>query len=339
MSQNSSEPSPLLFMDAVNAYQRSAAIKAAVELDIFTHIAAGETTAREIAEATAADERGVRILCDYLTIIGFLTKQDGHYQLTQDSAVFLDRRSPAFVGGAIEFLLSPMLIEGFRDLTTAVRQGGTALPEAGSIAPEHPVWVKFARAMAPMMAAPAQLMAQTISQTVEQRKLKILDIAAGHGVFGIAMARQFPEAEIVALDWPHVLEVASENARAAGISDRYSLLPGSAFAVDYGDGYDLILLTNFLHHFDPQTCEALLRKVHAALAPGGRAVTLEFVPNEDRVSPPIPAAFSMMMLSGTAGGDAYTFPELERMFKGAGFAQSELHEIPASPSRLVISRK
>jgi hypothetical protein len=86
-------------------------------------------------------------------------------------------------------------------------------------------------------------------------------------------------------------------------------------------------------------CEGLLRKIHAALKEGGRVITLEFVPNEDRVSPPIPAAFSMMMLGGTAGGDAYTFPELERMFKNAGFAESELQEIPRSPSRLVISRK
>jgi hypothetical protein len=100
-----------------------------------------------------------------------------------------------------------------------------------------------------------------------------------------------------------------------------------------------VLLTNFLHHFDPQTCESLLRKVHASLAEGGRAVTLEFVPNEDRISPRIPAAFSMMMLGSTPSGDAYTFPELERMFKNAGFAHSELHQLPASPQQLIISSK
>jgi ubiquinone/menaquinone biosynthesis C-methylase UbiE len=340
MSQSFTEPSPMLFMDTVNAYQRSAAIKAAVELDVFTRIAEGKTRASEIAVASEADERGVRILCDYLTVIGFLTKQDGQYQLTQDSAVFLDRRSPAFVGGAIEFLLSPMLIEGFKDLTTAVRRGGTTLPEEGSIAPEHPVWVRFARAMAPMMVAPAQLMAQivgqTIGQEVGQRKLKVLDIAAGHGRFGIAVAQQFQAAEIVALDWPNVLEVAAENAQQAGISERYRLLPGSAFEVDYGDGYDLILLTNFLHHFDPQTCEVLLRKVRAALAPDGRAVTLEFVPNEDRISPPDPAMFSLVMLGSTPHGDAYTFAELERMVANAGFSRSQAYPLPPGVPQLVV---
>ena len=109
--------------------------------------------------------------------------------------------------------------------------------------------------------------------------------------------------------------------------------------MDYGEGYDIVLLTNFLHHFDAPTNETLLRKVHAALAEGGRAVTLEFVPNEDRVSPPGAAAFSMQMLGGTPSGDAYPFSEFERMFRNAGFARSELHQLPPSIQQVIISYK
>jgi ubiquinone/menaquinone biosynthesis C-methylase UbiE len=337
---SSPEPSPLLFMETVNAYQRSAAIKAAIELDVFTLIGAGKTTARELAEACGAEERGARILCDYLSIIGFLEKQDDGYRLTRDSAVFLDKRSPAFLGGAIEFLLSPMLTEGFNNLTTAVRQGGTALPDKGSIAPEHPVWVDFARAMAPMMAMPAQLMAQLVKASAPEGKLKVLDIAAGHGMFGIAVAKALPDAEITALDWPNVLEVARQNAQQAGVGERHHLLPGSAFEVEYGGPYDLILLTNFLHHFDPETCEQLLRKVRAALTDEGKAVTLEFVPDEDRVSPPGAGMFSLVMLGSTPRGDAYTFTELERMFANAGFKRSTIHPLPNDyPQRIIISEK
>lgn len=338
MSDQSPQPSPELFFQTVNAYQRTAAIKAALELDVFTAIAEGKQTAQELAARCQTSERGMRILCDYLVIIGFLTKRDGRYSLTQDSAVFLDKRSPAYMGGTLEFLLSPMLISGFADMASIVRQGGTVMTEGGTVAPENPIWVKFARAMVPMMAMPAQAMAKLVT-TPEAGKLKVLDIAAGHGIFGITIAQHNPQAEIVALDWPNVLEVAKENAEKAGVSDRYTTNPGSAFDVDYGSGYDLVLLTNFLHHFDPPTCETLLRKVHAALADGGRALALEFVPNEDRVSPPIPAAFSMMMLGGTPGGDAYTFSELERMFRNAGFAEVEQHPLPASPQQVIIARK
>src|SRR6185312_6100755 len=251
---------------------------------------------------------------------------------------FLDKRSPAYIGGATEFLCSPMLTAGFQHMTEAVRKGGTAIDGDGTLGPEHPIWVNFARGMAGMMAMPAQMMAKLVDPNAD-RKLKILDIAAGHGLFGINFASQNKQAEVTALDWKAVLEVAKENAQKAGVSDRYHTIEGSAFDVDFGSGYDLVLLTNFLHHFDPPTNETLLRKVHSALADGGRAVTLEFVPNEDRISPPETAAFSVMMLGSTPNGDAYTFPELERMFRNAGFGSSELHQLPPSIQQVVISQK
>ena len=231
-----------------------------------------------------------------------------------------------------------MLTDGFKDIAAIVRKGGTVMSEAGTLSPDHPIWVKFARAMAPMMSLPAQLMTKLISSDAV-RKLKVLDIAAGHGLFGISFAKNNPDAAVVAVDWPNVLEVARENAQAAGVAGRYRTLAGSAFEVDYGSGYDLVLLTNFLHHFDAPTCERLLKKVYAALAKDGRAVTLEFVPNEDRVSPPGAAAFSMMMLGTTPSGDAYPFSEYEQMFRKVGFARSELHPLPPSLHQVIISYK
>lgn len=336
MSEQTAQPSPELFFETINAYQRTASIKAALELDVFTAIGEGLITPQELSTRCNTSERGMRILCDYLVMLGFLNKEEKTYSLTGDSEMFLDRRSPAYLGGSIEFLLSPMLTSGFDDIGAAIRKGGTVIPEGGTVAPENPVWVKFARVMAPMIAMPAEGIAKLVG---EGERLKVLDIAAGHGMFGIAIARQNANAEIIALDWPNVLEVAKENAELAGVSDRYSVIEGSAFEVEYGSGYDLVLLTNFLHHFDIETCETLLRKVHASLADEGRAVTLEFIPNEDRISPPIAAAFSMMMLGSTPSGDAYTFSELDRMFKNAGFKSNEQRELPASPQQLIISQK
>jgi SAM-dependent methyltransferase len=116
-------------------------------------------------------------------------------------------------------------------------------------------------------------------------------------------------------------------------------LPGSIFDVDIGSGYDLVLVPNFLHHFDVPTNEKLLRKLHAALVPGGRIATLEFVPNDDRVSPPMPAAFALIMLAETPAGDAYTRSELESMMRNAGFTQHEFHAMPPSPHSVLISRR
>src|SRR5262249_53876826 len=107
---------------------------------------------------------------------------------------------------------------------------------------------------------------------------------------------------------------------------------------DYGAGYDVVLVTNFLHHFDPPTCTSLLRKIAAAMKPGGRVAILEFVPNDDRVSPPEAARFSLTMLAGTPAGDAYTFAELRRMVEEAGLKNVERHSTP-SPETVVIATK
>jgi hypothetical protein len=114
------------------------------------------------------------------------------------------------------------------------------------------------------------------------------------------------------------------------------MLPGSAFEVEFGGPYDAVLLTNFLHHFDAPTCVGLLKKVRGALKPGGKAATLEFVPNEDRVSPPMPAAFALTMLASTPAGDAYTLSELTAMYEEAGFGNVTGHPIPMSPHTVVM---
>ena len=161
--ERSGQPSPALLFDTFNAYQRTQAVKTGIELELFTAIGEGKKTVKEIAERCRASERGIRILCDFLTIIGFLTKQIGGYELTLDSATFLDKRSPAYMGTVSEFILSPHVVDNFDRLTEAVRKGGCA--GESSLEPEHPMWVDFARAMAPMMAMPAQLLAQLVRRS------------------------------------------------------------------------------------------------------------------------------------------------------------------------------
>jgi ubiquinone/menaquinone biosynthesis C-methylase UbiE len=332
------EPSPDLFFQTLTAYQKSAALKAAVDLDLFTLLSDAPSGAAELAKKAHADERGIRILCDYMTIHGFLRKADGRYSLTPDSAIFLSRNSPAYAGSCAEFLLSDHLTGAFKLLPDAVRKGGTAMGGEGSIAPEHPMWLSFARAMGGMMASAAEGMAGLVDLD-QTRPLKVLDVAAGHGMWGIAVARKYPQARIFALDWAPVLEIARENARRAGVAERFSTISGNAFRVDLGTDYDAALIPNFLHHFSPGECIDFLRKVHQSLRSGGRVAIAEFVPNEDRVTPPDAAGFSLVMLATTPRGDAYTFKELTSMLGEAGFQQPSCQPLPKSVNQLVLARK
>ena len=330
------EPSIGLVYDALTGYQRTAALRTAVELDVFTAIGEGADTPAALATRCRAAERGLRALCDHLVVDGFLTPHGGSYALTPTAAAFLDRRSPACIGSATTFIASSMITDAFARLTEAVRRGGTAMEEEGTLGPEHPVWVQFARAMGPIAGMSATLLANLLEASKAPR-WRVLDIAAGHGMFGITLARENPNATITALDWRNVLAVAQENATAAGVAGRFRTLPGSAFEVDWGRDYDLVLLPNFLHHFDPSTCEDLLRRAHAALAPNGRVVIVEFVPDEDRSGPPEALGFRLVMLATTPSGDAYTFAEYERMLRAAGFARATLHQLIPSPNRAIIA--
>jgi precorrin-6B methylase 2 len=331
-------PTPERIFNALNAYQQTAALRTAIELDVFSAIGAGADTARAIAAKSGAQEKGVRILCDFMTILGFLGKDQGRYALTQESAIFLDRKSPACLASMAGFLGTEDARKNFDSLTQAVRKGGSVWSAGDNTKPNDEFWVAFAHSMAPLTVPSSEFIAGLL-RAEEGKPVKVLDVAAGHGMYGITVARKNPKAEIVALDWPNVLEVARENARKFGVADRYSVRAGSAFETEMGTGYDYVLLTNIFHHFDMPTCEKLMKRVHASLKPGGKAITLEFVPNEDRVTPPTAAAFSLIMLANTDAGDAYTFDEYEKMFRNAGFAKSALHPVPEMPQRVIVSEK
>lgn len=331
-------PSPALLFDTINAYQKSAAIKAGIELDIFTALAESPATAETIARQAKASPRGMRILCDFLVVLGFLTKSGDQYSLTPDSAVFLNRKSPAYAGGTLEFLHSSHMRGAFDVLTDAVRGGGTAQSRDGSVAPEHPMWISFARSMGTLMAPAAGGLAQLMALD-PGRPAKVLDVAAGHGVWGLAFARQYPRAQVVALDWAPVLAVARENAQAAGVADRFSTIAGSAFDVELGDNYDVVLVPNFLHHFNTADCIRFLKRAHAALRPGGTLAIVEFVPNDDRVTPPGVAGFSLIMLATTPEGDAYTMAEYSDMLVKSGFSAPVQHTLPASMNVALVATK
>jgi ubiquinone/menaquinone biosynthesis C-methylase UbiE len=336
MTTTTKKVSPEGILQLLSAYQKTAVLKTAIELDLFSAIGEGATSPAPLAAKIGATERGVRILCDALTIMDLLTKNEGQYGLSAEAAAFLDRRSPMCMAQIVGFLGRSELTKNFAGLTETVKRGTP--PQDESAQPDNPFWVAFARSMAPMMMPAAQFIAGLLGAK-QGRPMKLLDIAAGHGTFGITIAKQNPKARIVAQDWAAVLTVALENAQKAGVEAQVQVLPGSAFDVDFGEGFDVVLLTNFLHHFDRETNEKLLRKIHKALKPDGKVATLEFVPNADRISPPTAALFSVGMLASTTAGDAYTYAELESMFHKAGFGKTTAHAVPDMPQTVLVTEK
>jgi hypothetical protein len=258
---------PAIVFENLQAFQKTFALKTAIELDVFRAVGEGPGDVASIARHAKASERGIRILCDFLVINGLLQKVDGHYKHTPSSAAFLDPNSPSCLSSIVGFLSLPELRQPYEHLADIVRNGRTVLPGEGTVEPENPVWVEFAQSMAPMMAPSVGPLAAIVLEG-RSGPMHVLDIAAGHGLFGIEIAKQNPKAHVTGLDWAPVLRVALDNAKKAGVQDRYDMLPGSAFDVQFGGPYDAVLLTNFLHHFDPETCVGLLKKVRSRSSQG-----------------------------------------------------------------------
>ena len=328
---------PVRVFEMMTAYQQSAALQAAIELDLFTAIAEGHSSAAELAAHCQASERGIRILSDYWTVHGLLTKNDARYALTAESAAFLNKKSPAYLGAMSGFLGGPHIRKQFDVLAEAVRKGGVATDAAGSTAEHYEGWVDFANSMTAMMGPAAEQLAQIVNEPRDAR-IRVLDVAASHGIFGFTIAQRNPNAQITALDWPNVLEITQANAARWGVADRLTTIAGDVFTVDLAGPYDVILLTNLLHHFDHAANVRLLKRLKAALRPQGRVLTLEFVPNDDRVSPPSPASFPLVMLASTPSGDAFTFAEFSRMFNEAGFSSNTFIPLDGTPEALILSQ-
>jgi 2-polyprenyl-3-methyl-5-hydroxy-6-metoxy-1,4-benzoquinol methylase len=324
-------PNPAHLIEEFRAFERTLALRAAIEMDLFTQIESGVDTVPQLSLACGASERGIRILCDFLTVAGHLLKRSDRYGLPLNSRLYLVATSPAYIGSAVRFLASDENLQSFGQLAQSVRNGGAerTILDDGS-------WVGFARFMAGLAGPVARVAAAALDLTPD-RPLAVLDIAAGHGLYGLAVAARNPAAHVFAIDAPAVLDVAARNAQLAGAAERYHLIPGDAFDVRFGGPYDLIIMANFAHHFDVATNTALFRKCRAALTPSGVLALIEFVPNDDRVSPGPDAAFALTMLATTSKGDAYTFREFSRMLHEAGFSHVGRPDLGDLPHCLVTA--
>ncbi|GAC1312443.1 MAG: hypothetical protein NVS2B3_12940 [Vulcanimicrobiaceae bacterium] len=314
---------------------RADALRAAIELDIFSAIARGRGTADAIGAACHASPRGVTALCDFLTVEGYLTRSGDAYALGAEARTFLDRASPAYVGDVTDFFCAPLHVRAASELTAIVRRGGSTGTDV--LEPDASEWQRFATSMVPVVGPAAAATARHLD-IASLGPVRVLDVAASHGEFGIALARTNDACEVVGLDWPSVLEVARRRASDAGLAARYATIAGSVFDVDLAGPYDVILLPNFVHHFGPHTCETLFVKLRAALRPGGRLATIEFVPNDDRVTPPWPAMFGLTMLMTTPEGRTYTLAELVAMLERCGFTDNVGVALERTPETLVVSR-
>jgi ubiquinone/menaquinone biosynthesis C-methylase UbiE len=311
-------------------------IGAAVRHGLFDALATQPRTAAELAEQTRTSPRGVRSIANALVALGLLAKRDNRYALTPESDAFLVSTKPSFQGGLFKHI-DTQLIPKWLHINEVVRTGRppAAVNQQG---PGSEFFEQFVEDIFPMSYAAARTLGQSLNLATSTAPLRVLDLAAGSGVWGIALAQQSPHVRVTAVDWPAVIPVTRRVATKHGVADRFTYVEGDLQSADFGRDHNLATLGHILHSEGEPRSRALLKKTFQALAPGGTIAIAEFLSNDDRSGPANAAIFAVNMLVNTDEGDTFTLPEISAWLQDAGFTKPRTLDAPG-PSPLILATR
>jgi SAM-dependent methyltransferase len=323
---NKTEPvTPERIMQMAWGYAPTLAIEAAVRHRVFDLLEQGPRTVEELAGETGASVRGLTAISDLLVAVGLLGRENGRCTLTPESAAFLVSSKPGYHGMFFGHI-SDQLLPRWLQLDDIVRTGkpATKVNEKGE---GEEFFAEFVESLFPISFAAASKLGEHLGIPKATGPVSVLDIGAGSGVWGIALAKQSPRVRIRAVDWPKVLEVTKKVARQHGVGDRLTTAPGDFLEADFGSGHNIATVGHVLHSEGRERSRRLLRKIFAALAPGGTIAIQEFVPNDERTGPPNALIFAVNMLVNTEAGDTFTFAEMSGWLREAGYGNARLVDL------------
>lgn len=337
MAANSPHVTPDRIRQLSSGYAPPLIIEAAIHHNVFDILDATPSTVEQVSAQNGASVRGLRILMNALVPLQLLTRSDdGVYSLTPESAAFLVSSRQPYIGGLLRHA-SGQLIPNWLHLTEVVRTGNPVAAvnqeEAGS-----EFFQQFVEAIFPNSYLGAQALADALGIAKAESVVKVLDVATGSGVWGIALAEKSVQVHVTAVDWPDVLTVTRRVAGRHGVLDRFQFVEGDLLTVEFGTGYNVVTLGQILHSEGEERSQTLLTRVYEALAPGGIVAIAEMVPDDDRRGPAHALIFAVNMLINTEHGDTYTFAEISEWLTQAGFVDPRLLPAPG-PSPLILATK
>jgi ubiquinone/menaquinone biosynthesis C-methylase UbiE len=332
---NQAPLTPAAIMEDLTGGWRARSLAAAVELDLFSQIAAGKHTVEEIASSAGTSLRGTAALLDAISALGYLRKSGSRYSLQPVSSEFLVPGNKKYMGAFADALA--LTWDSWKKLPEAVKNGQTT--ETINVADQgKEFFPKLVASLFPGNFAASQAVLSRIPEKERRKIRKILDVAAGSAAWSLAFAQALPEARVTTVDLPETTPVMRGFVEKIGVAGRYEYLEGDLRAMDFGrEKYDLVILGHIIHSEGETHGRALLRKSHAALRPGGKLLIAEFVPNDTRTGPTMPVLFALTMLLQTEEGNVFTLREYRSWLKAAGFRS--VTTIPVAPPSTVITAR
>jgi 3-hydroxy-5-methyl-1-naphthoate 3-O-methyltransferase len=324
-------------LEMAQAYRQSAILITACQLALFTHLAPGGLSAEALAERCQVPVRGLRRLLNACVVLDLLEKEGESYHNTPIAENFLVQGNPAYMGNSIGS--GAEHYDTWGRLIHAIREDRPMNPRAAEAL--HTMPAERLRGYVESLYSLGKRNAVTIAERVDMRHTRrMLDVAGGSGIYSITFAQRQANLHATVFELPPIVPFTQEIIARYSMEAQVGIHPGNYFQDDFGQGYDLVLLSNNLQTEGPQTCQMILRKVFAALGPDGQILIHGVMPHPDRVSPPQPALFQLQMFLSFPEGDAYPAEDICLWAEEAGFMEVAVSRLPPPAfTTLVLGRK
>src|SRR5438094_4373886 len=319
------------------AYAPPLIIGAAVSNKVFDSLATGAKTVAQLSKETGASTRGLRAIMNALIGLELLKKdRQGKYSLTPESASFLVTNKPGTLAGFFRTIL-PQLVSRWLQLTEVARTGRpvTAVNEETE---GTEFFSQLVENIIPMSYGCAHKLRDHLKVGKAKNELRVLDLAAGSGIWGIALAEKSPRVRVAAVDWAGMIPTTKRITQKFGVGDRFEFVGGDLLVANFGSGYDIATLGHILHSEGEDRSRQLLKKTFRALKSGGTVAIAEWLVKDDRTEPLPSLMFAVQMLVNTEKGDTFSFNEIKTWLEEAGFKKVRKLDAPG-PSPLILATK
>lgn len=335
-SQSQDAVTPERLMQFGFAYAPPLIIGAAVSNKVFDTMAAGAKTVAEVSKESGASVRGLSAIMNALVGLELLNKSGDKYSLAPESEAFLVSNKPGSLAGFFPMNMR-RLIPLWLKLDDTVRTGRP--PEArNQEGPGTDFFQELVENIIPMSYGSAQALADHLKIADAKEPLRVLDIAAGSGIWGIVLAQKSPQVRVTAVDWAGMIPTTKRITQKFGVADRFEFIEGDILEIDFGSGYDVATLGHILHSEGEERSRKLLTKTFGALKPGGTIAIGEWLVNDERTEPLNGLMFAVNMLVNTERGDTFSFNEIKKWLGEAGFKNARTLDAPG-PSPLILATK
>ncbi len=329
---------PERIFQLASGYAAPFVIEAALKNRIFDFLDEGPQSIQEVHAASGASTRGLTAVMETLAGLGLLCREeDGRFRLSPEASAFLVSNKSTFQGGILA-RFSQHVVPRWMRLSEVVATGkpAEAINQEG---PGTQFFRDLVRDLFPRNYPAAKALAQHLLECeVVRNGDTVLDVAAGSGVWGIALAEASDGIQVTAVDWPDVIQVTRETAARFELLDRFTFLESDIASTAFGNGYAVATLGHILHSEGERRSRALIEKVFEALRPGGTIAVAEFLVSEDRTGPMGGLFFAVNMLITTDEGNVYSFEEISSWLSDAGFVNARNLEVPG-PSQVILATK